>query len=70
MKIGHTSHDYQTTQLLRGDDDKIWRERQACSECPWEIRYVKLEQTPEDEPPAAHQAPCWCPLCVNKRRGC
>lgn len=67
MKFGHTSHDYQTASLIPGDD-KIWRERQVCAECPWEIRYVILEQTPEDEPPAAHPAPCWCPRCMNRKR--
>lgn len=65
MKFGHTAHDYQMDALIPGDD-KIWRERQVCSECPWEIRYLILEKTPEDEPShPPHRMPCWCPLCMH-----
>jgi hypothetical protein len=65
-QLGHV-HDFQPTALYIADTGG-WRERQVCSQCPWEIRYLVLDPTPEDEPPAAHPAPCWCPQCMNRRR--
>jgi hypothetical protein len=59
-------HRFQTTALIR-DDNGAWRERQACEKCPWAVRHVKLDATPEDEPPP-HKAPCWCPRCMNRKR--
>lgn len=65
-QLGHI-HDYQTAGLTHADDG-VWRERQICSDCQWAVRVLKLKPTPEDEPPAAHKAPCWCPQCMRGKR--
>lgn len=60
-QIGHI-HDFQPVSLSQADDG-TWRERQACAQCWWEIRFLRLPRTPEDEP--RHPVPCWCPRCMR-----
>lgn len=63
--FGH-NHRYEPVELVCNDG--VWWENQSCAECPAERRSVKLADTPEDEPPAPHPAPCWCPRCMNRKR--